>query len=73
MKRMKELRQVSQSELKGKLEQLRKDLMKANAQISTGTPPENPGKVRLIKKTIARINFILNNQQEVKEKSNARN
>jgi len=66
MKRMKELKQISRTELDSKLEQLKKDLMKANAQISTGTPPENPGKVKLIKKTIARINFILHNQKEEK-------
>jgi len=68
MKRIKELKQTSQNELKSKLEQLKKDLMKANAQISTGTPPENPGKVKVIKKTIARINLILNtnSQQEVR-------
>ena len=67
-KRIKELKQTSQNELKSKLEQLKKDLMKANAQISTGTPPENPGKVKVIKKTIARINLILNtnSQQEVR-------
>jgi len=68
MKRIKELKQTSQNELKSKLEQLKKDLMKANAQISTGTPPENPGKEKVIKKTIARINLILNtnSQQEVR-------
>ena len=29
--------------------------MKLRAQVSRGTPPENPGRIRAIKRTIARI------------------
>lgn len=43
-------------------------MMKYNAQISTGTPPENPGKVRNVKRTIARINTLLKEKPEEKEK-----
>jgi large subunit ribosomal protein L29 len=65
-----ELKQMGKENLKNKLVELRKELIKVNAQISTGTPPENPGRVREIKKTIARILTILNQpKQEVKEKS----
>jgi large subunit ribosomal protein L29 len=73
-----ELKKINPSELEGKLEELRKELMKYRAQISTGTPPENPGRVKSVKKTIARMNLMLHklNQdkdKEVTRKSNAGN
>lgn len=55
----KELRQMGEQELRQKLDELYKDLMKENAQISTGTVPKNPGKIKVMKKTIARIRMIL--------------
>ena len=68
MIKTKELKKIDPKELESKLEQLRKDLIKYNAQISTGTPPENPGQVKSTKKTIARILTILKNKQEVLQK-----
>ena len=56
----KDLKKTSPAELKKRLEELKKELMKYNAQISTGKVTESPGKVRLIKKTIARLNTFLN-------------
>ncbi|MBT3984749.1 50S ribosomal protein L29 [archaeon] len=50
-----ELRKLSENQLDEKMIELRKELIKINAQISTGTVPENPGNVRNVKKTIARI------------------
>ncbi|MAG45373.1 MAG: 50S ribosomal protein L29 [Nanoarchaeota archaeon] len=72
--KIKELKQIKASEIETKLNDLKRELMKYNSQISTGTPPENPGKVRAIKKTIAQINTLLSKkqEQEVKTKS-ARN
>lgn len=55
----KELRSMSEDDLKAKTEELRKELMKVNTQISTGTVPKSPGQVRQIKKNIARILTIL--------------
>lgn len=58
-------------QLNEKLLDLRKELMSINTQISTGTTPENPGRVREVKKTIARIltvfNLRKNKKVEVKE------
>jgi large subunit ribosomal protein L29 len=51
----KDLRKLSEKELNSKLLELRKDLVKINAQVASGTVPENPGNVRNVKKTIARI------------------
>jgi ribosomal protein L29 len=57
--KIKELRTLGETELKQKMLELYKELMKDNAQVATGTIPKNPGKLRLAKKTIARINMLL--------------
>ena len=45
--------------------------MKINTQVSTGANPENPGKARQVKKTIARILTIMKNKgMEAKKKNN---
>jgi len=51
----KEIRSMNKEDLKAKLEELKKELIKVNAQISTGTTPKSPGQVKQIKKNIARI------------------
>ena len=67
----KDLKKLKREDIQAKLEEMKKELMKYNAQISTGTPPENPGRVKTVKKTIARLTMILKNEMEVKQKSNA--
>ena len=57
--KIKELRGMGDAELKQKMQELYKELMKDNAQVATGTIPKNPGKLKLAKKTIARIKTIL--------------
>ena len=54
-----DLRKLSKEELSAKLLDLRKDLIKENAQRSTGTAMENPGRIKQYKKTIARILTIM--------------
>ena len=49
--------------------ELRKELIKVNAQVSTGTVPENPGNVKNIKKTIARILTIKTQKKEEEKKT----
>lgn len=64
-----EFKQMNSKQLEEKLFDLKKELMKINAQVSIGSTPENPGKVKEIKKTIAKINTLitkLNNKTEVK-------
>ncbi len=55
----KELSALSTEELKKKLTELAKELMKENTQISTGTVPKSPGKLKTTKKTIAKIKDLL--------------
>tara|TARA_Y100000310_G_C20617742_1_gene781563 strand:- start:956 stop:1177 length:222 start_codon:yes stop_codon:yes gene_type:complete len=60
----KELRKLSNKELDNKLLEMRKNLLKVNAKIATGTTPENPSMVRNLKKTIARIHTIKTEKQK---------
>ena len=57
--KIKEIESMGSEELKTKLEELKKELIKHNAQIATGTNPKSPGQVRVMKKTIARILTVL--------------
>jgi len=64
-----ELKNMNEKQISDKIEDLKKELIKINAQISTGTSPENPGNVREIKKTIARLLTKLNEKsKEAKKK-----
>lgn len=51
-----------------KLIELKKEMIKVNAQIAIGTVPENPGRIKEIKKTIARLNTLLKQLKEKTEK-----
>lgn len=53
--KIKEIRNLSESELDKKLGELTKELIKLGAQVSTGTQLQSPGKVRQLKQTKARI------------------
>lgn len=64
--KIKEIKAMSKEERDNKLEELKKELMRTNAQIATGTTPKSPGNVKQIKKTIAKISMI--KKQEVKKK-----
>jgi ribosomal protein L29 len=55
----KELRSLAVKDLEDKKEETRKELIKMNSQIASGTAPKKPGQVRNYKKTIAKINLIL--------------
>jgi large subunit ribosomal protein L29 len=59
----KELKGMSKEELGSKMIELRKELMKENAQIKSGTTPKSPGRVRNSKKTIARILTLLKTKE----------
>lgn len=62
--KFKELKSMSKAELDEKLNELNKQLMKDNTQVSTGTSPKSPGLMKANKKTIARILTILNQKQK---------
>ncbi len=62
-----ELKNLTLKELRSKLDDLKKELMKLQSQVATRTVPEKPGRIRQIKRTIARILTIMKNK-EVKGK-----
>ena len=55
MKINKELNGFSSEELRKRLGEFRKELLKLNVQVATGANPESPGKLKQIKKNIARV------------------
>ena len=68
MKR-KELKALNESELKEKLDDLRKTLVKLNAQVATGTALKSPGEIKKIKRSIAQLLTLQNKKSEVAEKA----
>jgi len=65
---------IKKNEMKGmddksileKVSELRGELIRINAQIAMGTLPENPGRIKEIRKTIARLKTI----KQVREGNN---
>ena len=64
--KIKEARKLTKKEVNDKLEELQKELMKLKSQVASGATPENPGRIKEIKRSIARIMLIRN--KEVSEK-----
>lgn len=62
MKKQKDLAKASETELNSKLEDLKKELIKLNAQRATGTNMENPSRIRETKRMIARIITFIKNK-----------
>ncbi len=62
-----ELRQMNKPQLEEKLAEAKKELLKINGKIATKVIPENPGIIKMIKKTVARILTIKNQQKNNKE------
>ena len=62
--KQKEIANLSKEELNAKLDELRQNLMKENAQIAIGTTPKSPGMVKNMKKTIAKILFTLSQKSK---------
>lgn len=40
------------------------ELIKLEGQVATGTPPSNPGRIRQLKRTLARITQVQNTKKE---------
>ena len=66
-----ELKLYKREDAESKLKELRKEMIKINAKRSSKTLPENPGRVKEIRRTIARLLTKLHNLPEktVKEVS----
>ncbi|MBI2084406.1 MAG: 50S ribosomal protein L29 [Candidatus Aenigmarchaeota archaeon] len=53
--RIKEVRSMNRSDLDNRLAELRLELMKEVGNVKRGRPTKNPGKIRVLKRDIARI------------------
>ncbi|MBI4017936.1 MAG: 50S ribosomal protein L29 [Candidatus Aenigmarchaeota archaeon] len=52
--RAKEMRDLGEQELTKRLDELRLELAKSRAQVAIGGAPQNPGRIKEIRRTIAR-------------------
>jgi ribosomal protein L29 len=70
-KKTKELRSLPITEMEEKMYELKQALSKEKSTLASGTKTEKPGKIKQIKKNIARIHTILqekkNKKTEVKK------
>ena len=58
-----EVRQISDVELSEQLSKLRLELIQKYAKVSSGGATENPGRIRELKRTIARILTEINGRR----------
>ena len=65
--KIKEVRELKDNELKDKLTELQKELMKQYAQVAMGTPPKSPGLIRKSKKAVARM-MTVQRERELKKR-----
>ncbi len=61
--RSKELRGLSIPELEAKLEELEAELRLERGAVASGVAPKNPGRIKEIRRTIARIKTIINEKE----------
>ncbi len=59
MKAIKEFQSLNVVDLRKRLEEFKKELLKLNVQVASGANTANPGKLRQTKKNIARINGLI--------------
>lgn len=63
-----ELREMDEEEIRDKLNELRDELLHEQGVAAMGGAPESPGRIRAIKKNIARILTIMNEKDIKKSK-----
>ena len=62
----KEIRSMNVNDMSGKVSEMRLELMKEVASVKRGRPIKNPGKIRVLRKGIARM-LTIKNEKEVKK------
>ena len=60
--RAKQLRQMNKDEVEERLKSLKESLLKERASVAMGGAPTNPGKIRSLRRQIARINTVLESE-----------
>ncbi len=65
-----EIRNMPEAEIRERLDELREELAGEKAMMSLGSPPQNPGRIGEIRRTIARILTVLGEISEEKGATN---
>jgi len=60
---MREIREMSPDERRRRLEELRTELSKLRTMISAGGSVENPGRVKALRRTIARLLTVMREEE----------
>ncbi|MCD6414820.1 MAG: 50S ribosomal protein L29 [Candidatus Diapherotrites archaeon] len=63
----KEIRKMSPKEREKKLQEIKAELSKERAAVASGTQPENPGRIKELRRAIARI-LTIEKEMEVEVK-----
>lgn len=58
-----ELEQMDLDALRSKHKEMQLELVKLNAQVATGTAPKSPGRIRTVKRTIAKLLTMINKKE----------
>jgi large subunit ribosomal protein L29 len=66
--RMNDIRKWTSEELEKKLEEYRSELLEQRALQASGGAIENPGRIREVRRTVARILTVINEKKLEKEK-----
>lgn len=61
----KEIRAMSSEEMRKKLQELRNELMEEYGRSSMGGSPPSPGRIKHIRRTIARLLTIMREEREI--------
>jgi len=61
--RMREIREMTPDERRRRLEELRTELSKLRTMISAGGSVENPGRVKALRRTIARLLTVMREEE----------
>ncbi len=61
--RMQEIRDMSEAERNKKLQELRTEVTKMKTMIMAGGAVENPGRAKVLRKAIARIMTVINEEE----------
>jgi len=67
MTKLKEISSLGIGELESKFKELKKELMKQNTQVASGTVPKSPGHIKQTKKTIAKILMLIKQKKDDQE------
>ena len=62
--RTSEIRDMSSEEREERLQELRTELRKINTMVNAGGSAENPGRSKAIRKTMARILTVMNEEEK---------